>query len=299
MNPWRNFLIGTVFALPILFQGSANAQDGDEVEIKVQHLRGNLYALFGQGGNLGMSAGDQGVFLIDDQFAPLTAKILAAIRTVSDQPVIYVLNTHFHGDHTGGNENLGEDGVLIISHDNVRRRLTGELQRIGRETTPAPAAALPVITFNDQASIFINGEEARATHYANAHTDGDSVIVFADVNVIHMGDIFFSNMYPYIDLSSGGSVDGLIAAVEDVLANVDDDTILIPGHGPIGAKADLEAYLAMLTTVRGRIKDMMAAGATLEEVVVAAPSAEYDTEWASGFMPGDRFVTTIYNSLED
>ncbi len=252
------YFIGALFSVSLVFPGNAAAQ-GD-VEIIVQHLNDNIYAIFGQGGNIGMSVGDEGIFLIDDQFAPLTPKILAAIREINDGPIRFVLNTHWHGDHTGGNENLGDEGAMIIAHDNVRLRLIEGLDRgNGRITPPAAEGALPVLTFNDQVSLFINGEEARAIHVENAHTDGDSLIYFRDANVLHAGDTYFSGRYPFVDITSGGSIDGLIAAIELALSFVDDDTIIIPGHGPISNKAELEVYLEMLTVSRDRVASLKGA----------------------------------------
>ncbi len=298
MTGFGKYFIGTIFSISLFLPGSASAQD--DVKIEVQHLNGNIYAIFGRGGNIGMSAGDEGVFLVDDQFAPLTPLILEAIREINDGPIRFVLNTHWHGDHTGGNENLGDEGAMIIAHDNVRLRLKEGMDRgNGRITPPAAEGALPVLTFNDQVSLFINGEEARAIHVENAHTDGDSMIYFRDANVLHAGDTYFNGMYPFVDVASGGSIDGLIAAIELALSFVDDDTIIIPGHGLISNKAELEGYLEMLTVSRDRIASLKAEGNSLESIIATDPMADYNEKWGGGFVNPDRHISAVYNSLED
>ncbi|MEE8258087.1 MAG: MBL fold metallo-hydrolase [Sphingomonadales bacterium] len=298
MTGLGKYFIGLIFSISLFLPDSASAQ-GD-VKIEVQHLNGNIYAIFGRGGNIGMSAGDEGVFLIDDQYAPLTPKILAAIREIDDGPIRFVLNTHWHGDHTGGNENLGNEGAMIIAHDNVRLRLIEGLDRgNGRITPPAAEGALPVLTFNDQVSLFINGEEARAIHVENAHTDGDSLIYFRDANVLHAGDTFFNGRFPFVDVASGGSIDGLIAAIELALSFVDDDTIIIPGHGPIATRADLGIYLEMLTLTRERVAALKAEGKSIEEIIAADPTADYNEKWTWVFINPEAFVFSVYSSLED
>lgn len=298
MTGFGKYFIGLIFSISLFLPDSASAQ-GD-VKIEVQHLNGNIYAIFGRGGNIGMSAGDEGVFLIDDQYAPFTPKILAAIREINDGPIRFVLNTHWHGDHTGGNENLGDEGAMIIAQDNVRLRLIEGLDRgNGRITPPAAEGALPVLTFNDQVSLFINGEEARAIHVENAHTDGDSLIYFRDANVLHAGDTFFNGMFPFVDVASGGSIDGLIAAIELALSFVDDDTIIIPGHGPIATRADLGIYLEMLTLTRERVAALKAQGKSIEEIIAADPTADYNEKWTWAFINPEAFVSSVYSSLED
>lgn len=278
----------------------AAAQDWDSVEIKTEHLGGNIYALFARGGNIGVSVGDDGVFLIDDQYAPLTPKILAAIGKISDRPVRYLINTHYHGDHTGGNENLGRSGTLIVAHDKLRARLKERpVERSGGWTEGGERYGLPVITFNDQLSFHLNGDEARATFVADAHTDGDAFIQFKGANVIHMGDLMFNGMYPYIDVDAGGNVDGVLAGYDQVLALADDQTRVIPGHGPMATKLELTSNRAMIQTVRDRVAALVADGKSLEEVLAAAPSAEYDEAYNWRFINATKFVTSIYRSLAD
>ena len=285
----------------VLFTLSAAAQPGrfDKVEIKTTRLTDTLYMLEGEGGNIGVSAGDDGVFLIDDQFAPLTARILAAITAISDKPVRFLLNTHWHFDHTGGNENLGKAGVVIVAQDNVRRRLSGKtaIEFFKSAYGPSPPAALPVITFNDTVTFHLNGDEATAMHVANAHTDGDSIIHFRNANVVHMGDTYFNGLYPFIDVGTNGSVRGVIAAADRVLAMTDDVTQIIPGHGPLSNKRELRAYRDMLAAVSAKIEAMVKAKKTLAQVLAAKPTRDYDATWGKGFLKPEQFVEIVYTSV--
>ncbi|GAB4241716.1 MAG: MBL fold metallo-hydrolase [Acidobacteriota bacterium] len=273
--------------------------DFSDVQVEATPVRDGIFMLTGRGGNIGLCVGEDAAFLIDDQYAPLTEKILAAVRSVTDQPVRFVLNTHWHGDHTGGNENLGKAGALLVAHENVRTRLSTEqfMAAFNRRIPPAPPDALPVVTFTDAVTFHLNGEEIHAFHVDPAHTDGDSVVVFRKANVVHMGDLFFNGRFPFIDLSSGGSFTGLIAAIERVLALVDDDTRIIPGHGELGGKGDLEAYLEMLQQVRSRVEPLVKAGKSLEEVLAAQPLADFPETWGQGFMNPETFLRIVYTSL--
>lgn len=278
----------------------AFGQDQPPVEVKTVHVRGNIYALYAQGGNIGVSVGADGVFLIDDQYAPLTPQIQAAIAEITDQPVRYLINTHHHGDHTGGNENMGKAGALIFAHDNLRARLVGN-PPIGARgwTEEGVAYGLPVITFNDQISFHLNGDEARATHVPNAHTDGDSFIHFKGANVIHTGDLMFNGMYPYIDVDGGGNVRGVLKGYDQMLALADEETRVIPGHGPMATMADMVANRAMIQAVSGRVAAMIAEGKSLDEVLAAGLSAEYDEAYTWVFIGPEKIVTSIYRSLAD
>jgi cyclase len=286
-------------ALAGLAQFAIAQQDFSKVEIKTEKLSDTVYMLTGAGGNLGLSAGADATFLIDDQFAPLTPRIKAAIAKITKKPVKFLLNTHWHFDHVGGNENLGKGGVLIFAHENVRKRMSSEqfIEFLGMKTKPDPRVALPVVTFTNGVTFHLNGDEVRAFHVDNAHTDGDTIIHFAKSDVIHMGDAFFNKLYPFIDTSSGGSVDGVVAAADSVLAMAGDKTKIIPGHGPLGNKADLKVYRDMLVAVSGRIKDQIKAGRKLEEVVASKPSAPFDEVWGKGFLPPEKFVAMLYGNL--
>jgi glyoxylase-like metal-dependent hydrolase (beta-lactamase superfamily II) len=291
------------FVTCLLFAaGSAGAQDADrlkDTKIGAIPVTPGIWMLEGEGGNIGVSAGDDGVFLIDDQFAPLTERIKAAIAKLSDKPIRFVINTHWHGDHTGGNENLGKEGVVIVAHDNVYKRMSQEnFMAAFNMTVPAsPAAALPVITFNDTVTFHLNGQEIRAAHHKNAHTDGDSVLHFVGANVIHTGDIWFNGLYPFIDGGSGGSVDGVIRAGEAVLAVADANTKIIPGHGPLGDEKALESYLKMLKDAKSRVQRLIDEGKTLEQIQAAKPLADYDKTWGKGFLKPDNFLGIMYGNL--
>ncbi len=278
--------------------GSAQAQQ-DSVRIQTVPVATGVYMLVGQGGNIGVSVGEDAVFLVDDQFAPLTDKIIAAVKTLSDKPIRFLLNTHWHGDHTGGNENFGKAGVIIVAHDNVRQRMSVEqfIARFNSRTPPAPKAALPVVTFNDVATFHLNGDDIQATHLKNAHTDGDVLVRWQKANVIHLGDTFFNGIYPFIDLSSGGSINGVIEAATKALALADEQTKIIPGHGPLSGKADLMAYRDMLVTVRNSVRSLIAQRKSLPQVLAAKPSAAFDAKWGNGFMKTDDFVATVFESL--
>ncbi len=274
--------------------------DWSQVEIKTTKVAAGIFILEGAGGNIGVSAGDDGVVLIDDQFAPLSDKIRAAVAKVSDQPIRFLLNTHWHSDHTGGNENFGQADTLLVAHDNVRKRLKagGLVDFFQTDNPPAPDAALPVVTFDQSVTFHLNGGEIHAFHVPPAHTDGDSVIHFRGSNVVHMGDLYFNGMYPFIDYSSGGSIDGMIAAADKVLAMIDGDTRIIPGHGPLSNREELAAYAEMLRGVRAAVAPLVEAGKSLEEVIAAKPTAAFDETWAKGFIPADGFTKIVYNTLK-
>jgi cyclase len=300
VTTWRFAL--ALGAATVALAGSfskARAQDFDAVQIRTIPVAPGLHMLVGRGGNLAVSTGDDGVFLIDDQYAPLTEKIRAAIAALSDAPIRFVLNTHWHGDHTGGNENFGRAGALIFAHDNVRKRLSVEqvMEALGQRVPPSPEVALPVVTFADAVTFHLNGEDMHAFHVPPAHTDGDALVHFRRADVIHMGDIYFSRGFPFVDLSSGGSVEGLIAAVDRVLAMASSKTKLIPGHGPLSTWAELEEYRGMLVTIRDRVGDALARGQTLEQVLAARPTREFDETWGQDFINPESFARTVYRSL--
>jgi len=294
----KRIITGAVAAL--LASTLVQAQEGwDDVEIKAQHLRGGIHVLFGRGGNIGVSAGVDGVILVDDQYAPLTDKIKAAVADISDQPLRYVINTHFHGDHTGGNENLGEIAV-IVAHDNVRQRLSegAFIAAFNMTMPPHSGPGLPTVTFNSEMSLHFNDDEARIIHAKNAHTDGDSFIWFKGANVIHMGDLMFNGMFPFIDVSNGGSIGGILSALDTAITIADDETLVIPGHGQVTDKAGLVAYKKTMRDMAGIIGKLKAEGKSLEEIQAARPLAAYEEtlhQFSEGWV--DQFIGFIYDSL--
>jgi len=285
-------LLGLWAAIPALAQ--------NDVKIETVPVRDGIYMLAGQGGNIGLFIGEDGTFLIDDQFAPLTEKHLAAIRAVGGDTPKFLINTHYHADHTGGNENLGKAGTLIFSHDNVRERLTVEtvIQAFNMVTPPLPKEALPVVTFSTDLTFHLNGDTLHAFHVPHAHTDGDSVIHFEKANVIHTGDVLFNGFYPFIDVDHGGTVKGMIAAADAILALSNGDTKLIPGHGPLGDKAQLQAYRDMLAMVYERLSGLRAKGMDAEAAVAAKPLADLEDRWGKGLFTGDKWVGLIYGGLD-
>jgi glyoxylase-like metal-dependent hydrolase (beta-lactamase superfamily II) len=298
VQPKNLFLFLSLFFLsfPLFAQG-----DFDQVEIKTVPVADGIYMLEGAGGNIGVCVGEDGVFLIDDQFAPLTDKIKKAVAKLSDKPISFVLNTHWHGDHVGGNENLGNDGAVIIAHDNVYRRMSTEQvnKLLGNTTPAAPRSALPVVTYENSVTLRLNGQTIHAMHVPPAHTDGDSIVHFQEANVIHLGDILFNGMYPFIDIASGGSVNGYIEALEMAIEHSDDKTKIIPGHGPLATRAELKEAVKMIKSIRDRVAKAIEEGMSMEETLASAPSAEFDEEWAWEFISAERLVTILYMGLSD
>ena len=277
-----------IVASPVL------VQDVSKVEIKTEQVAPGVAVLFGAGGNIGVSYGEDGTILIDDQFAPLTAKIKTAVAALGAQPVKFLVNTHWHYDHTGGNENLGKDGVLIMAHNNVRiRMLAGQ-----GDQKPSPKAALPLVTYDDGLKLHLNGEEVRVMHMAAAHTDGDSIVYWTKSNVIHMGDLFFWKMsFPFVDASSGGDVRGIVTGADKVLAMANDQTKIVPGHGAVATKADLQQYRDMVAQIIGKVEAGIKAGKTLEQIKAERPADGYGVK-ADGFITADRFVETVYGMVK-
>ncbi len=292
----RNALI---FAAALLC-GAAHAQtDWSKVEVKTDKLNDSLYMLTGAGGNLGLVVGKDATFVIDAQYEQMAPKIKAAVEAISKKPIRFVINTHWHFDHTGGNEFMGNHDAVIVAHDNVRKRMSTKqaVEFLGMKFEPSPEKALPTVTFQDGATFHLNGETIRVIHMASAHTDGDAIVHFQKSNVIHMGDLYFNGLYPFIDTYSGGNVDGVIAAADKVLAMSDEATRLIPGHGPLARKADLKAYRDMLVAISQRIKAHMKEGKKMEEIIAAKPTADFDAKWGKGFIPPARFVEMLYKNL--
>jgi cyclase len=280
----------------LVIPSAALAQNFDSVQVRSQHLAGGVHMLTGAGGNIGLVVGDDAVFVVDDQFAPLTPKVLAAIRSITPAPVKFVLNTHWHFDHTGGNENIGKVGALIVAHDNVRRRMSTDqfIEALNRREPASPRAALPVVTFTDGVTFHLNGDSVVAMHVPPGHTDGDAIVFFTRANVVHMGDLFLSAGFPFVDRSSGGSIDGVIGAAAKVLGMTSAQTKVIPGHGPLADRARLQAYHDMLVTMRDRMRREVAARRTIEQVLASAITAEYDKEWPGG---RERFLRILHQEL--
>ncbi len=258
-----------------------------------------IYMIAGKGGNVGIFIGEDGTFLIDDNFAPLTEKIVEAIKSVGGDYPKFLINTHYHGDHTGGNENLGEGGTLIFSHDNVRERLkTGSfLKAFNAKSEATDPEGLPVVTFSEGISFHINDDTVRAIHVAHAHTDGDSFIYFEKANVIHAGDILFNGFYPFIDVNHGGSLRGTIQGVDEILSLADGSTKIIPGHGPLADRAQLESYREMLRIAYGRLRKLKADGKTAQEAAASKPLADLEETWGDGIFTGDRWIELIYSGV--
>jgi len=280
----------TLLATPAIAQ-----RNFDNVEIKTEEIAPGVAVLFGAGGNIGVSHGEDATLIIDDQFAPLSEKIERAIANLGATPVKYVVNTHWHFDHTGGNENFGKTGATIFAHDNVRVRMEAGGEAAGNRTPPAPPEALPVVTYAQGLRFHLNGDTINLMFLGGGHTDGDSVVFWDEDNIVHMGDLYFKIPgYPFIDVGSGGSVYSAMRSLDIVIAMIDDETKVIPGHGPMSNKAELVAYREMIGKAVSRVEELRAQGMTLEQAVAAKPLADFNR--GEGFIGPDAFVTAIWNS---
>jgi cyclase len=293
----RKFSLLLALCLLLTAAFAQQQPDFSKVEIKVTKVAGTVYMLQGYGGNIGVSVGEDGILIVDDQYAPLADKIKAALKGITDRPVKFVLNTHWHFDHTGGNPYFGETAP-IIAHENVRKRLQsgGNITFLKMEIPPASKAALPVVTFEDQVTIHVNGEDIRAIHFPKGHTDGDIVVFFPKSNVVHMGDDFFSGMFPFVDLESGGSVKGLIEDVAQIVPMLPPDVKVIPGHGPLATLDDLNKYEDMLRGTTAAVAAAMKQGKTLDQMKKENVLANY-ADWGKGFLKADQFTEILYNDL--
>jgi len=294
--PRRARTLGLVAGLLLAAVPCLQAQNFDTIQVRAVPVAGSVHMLVGAGGNIGVVVGSDAVFVVDDQFAPLSPKILAAIRTLTADPVRFVVNTHWHFDHTGGNENMQQAGALIFAHENVRRRMsTGQfIEALKRQEPASPHNALPVVTFTDTLSFHLNGDSIVVFHVAPAHTDGDAVVMFTKANVVHTGDVFVSAGFPFVDLSSGGTIDGIIAATERIMVATNAQTKIIPGHGPLADRARVKAYHDMLYVLRERMGRELAARHTIEQVLASKITADYDAEWPAN---RERFLRILHQEL--
>ena len=290
----KNNLTTTLLFISV-FSFSLHAQNFDSVEIKTTKLTASIYMLEGSGGNIGVLVGNDGIIIIDDQFAPLTEKIKKALAAISNKPVKFVINTHFHGDHAGGNENFGNQGAIIVAHDNVRKRLSADyfFEAMKETQKASPYEALPKVTFADSVTFHLNGETVHVFYAKNAHTDGDVIIHFKESNIFHCGDVFVRYGFPFIDQGAGGSIDGMIKATENLIAITNDQSKIIPGHGAMSTKKDLVDYKDMLVTVRKRVSEGMKQGKSLQQIADTDPLKGYTAVFDKYF-----FVESIYRSLK-
>jgi len=287
-----NFTYG--IALATIFISTASAQQIDTVSVT-----DNIHMLTGKGGNIGVLTGESGTFMIDDKFAPMTTEILEKITDLGGSSPRFVINTHYHGDHTGGNEALGKAGSVIVSHENVRKSLTTEtvIEAFNMVTPPQPEAALPIVTFTRDISFHLNGQTINVVHVPAAHTDGDSFVHFLEANVIHSGDAVFNGFFPFIDTAHGGTVQGTIDAVDLILSLSNETTRIIPGHGPLASRSDVVEYRDMLVMVQKRLSKLKTAGKTVDQIVAENPIADLDAKWGDGMFKSDRWIAIIYDGI--
>lgn len=293
----RKSLTGAIALLAV--SGGFSSVHADELTISVKPVRQGIHMLVGRGGNVGVLTGKQGLLVIDDQYADSSEELNKALASMSDKPVEFLINTHWHSDHTGGNRFFGGKGANIVAHENVRKRLLsgGEIAAFGLKVPPAKSEALPVMTYDQGMRFYWNGQSIELTHPNPAHTDGDTVVYFKEANVVHTGDLYFNGLFPFIDASSGGRIRGVIEGVDSVLARIDDKTLVIPGHGPLSKKAELQAYRDMLNTVADRVEQLKAAGKTRDEVIAAKPTAEFDKMWGDGFLTPDVWTGIVFDAI--
>jgi glyoxylase-like metal-dependent hydrolase (beta-lactamase superfamily II) len=293
------FVCLSLLAAPALAQ---NNNDPSKVKLVVNTLAPGISMIEGvegfAGGNVGVSAGNDGMFIIDDELDTMTPKLQAELGKLSKQPLRFVINTHWHGDHTGGNVAFGSSGALILAHDNVRIRLSAaELEKAKDKVVAKPGAGLPVVTFAQDVTLHLNGDDVHVFHVPPAHTDGDVVVQFTKANIVHTGDLFVIPGYPFVDLDSGGNFEGFIGAADAILAVCNDQTRIIPGHGKVSGKADLQAWRDRLETIRQRVAKLIKQGKTLEQAIAAKPTADFDEKGGSGFISPDKIVEAAYRSI--
>lgn len=272
----------------------------DTVQVRTVPVAKGVYLLQGVGGNIGVSIGPDAAFLVDDQYAQLSEKVIAAVKALTDKPIRFLVNTHWHGDHSGGNENLANTGAVIVAHDNVRIRMSSEqfIAALNARSPASPPRALPIVTFTDAVAFHLNGDDIHVVHVSPAHTDGDAIIHFSAANVLHMGDVFFNGRYPLVDLSSGGSFPGIVTAVNAALRYANDSTKVIPGHGALATRADLVKYRDMLTTIQNRVAELIKAGKSRDQVIAAKPTRDWDATHGNGRITADMLVGFAYDSMK-
>ncbi len=300
MNKINKYLTTLILSL-FCFAPSAQEKK-PELNFKSQEVAPGIYMISGvggfTGGNIGLSIGDDGVVMIDDSMPPLLDKMKKAVAAITDKPVDFLINTHVHGDHTGNNESMGKDGTRIVAHDNLRINMLTKGIATPKGRVKAPKNALPVITFSHSMSFHLNGEDARIFHVEHAHTDGDAVIHYKNANIFHTGDTFFNGMFPYIDIDNGGSVDGYIKAQKTILSLSDENTKIIPGHGPLAKKADLKAAVDMLIESKKLISKAIKDGLSEDKVVKMNPLKKFHDKWNWGFITTERMTRQVYKSLK-
>jgi glyoxylase-like metal-dependent hydrolase (beta-lactamase superfamily II) len=276
----------------------AQEQDFSKVEVKATHVAGSVYMLQGSGGNIAASVGDDGIVLVDAEYAPLVPKIKAALTQISPKPVRYLINTHWHGDHVGGNAGMAETAA-ILAHENVRKRMQAGafLAAINRKIEPAEPRALPILTFQDGVSLWLNGESVRALHVRPGHTDGDTVVFFTRSNVVHLGDDFVTYGFPFVDLNSGGSVRGMVAALDELIPQIPADAKIIPGHGPVSTLADVKKFRGTLDEIVALVAKNLKAGKTVEQMQKENLLAPY-AAWQGGFLKPEQFLETVVKDLQ-
>jgi len=296
---YKKLITVVAFSASVLISNQ-QAMALDVPAVNAVKVANGIHMLSAKGGNVGVFIGKDGTFVVDDQFAPLTEKLMAKIKSLGGDTPKFLVNTHFHGDHTGGNENFGKKGAMIVSHDNVRERLKKgyKVAAFNNTTPPAPAAALPVITYSEKMHFHINSEDVNLVHVSNAHTDGDTFIHFKKANVIHAGDLFFNGFYPFIDAGNGGNVKGVIDAANTMLALANNNTKIIPGHGPLARKKDLEAYRNMLQKAYFNLLALKKQGLNSAQAQAKRPLAEFDKDWANGIFTSDKWIDVIYPAVK-
>lgn len=277
------------------------AQEQAEVQVGAERLAEKLYMLWDSGGkgNTVILTGDDGVLMIDTKVEESIDKLLAKIKELSEKPIRFAILTHWHFDHVGGNEKVAKTGATIIAHENVRKHMGIEhdMKILNTKVPPSPEIARPLVTFKKEITFHLNGEDVKVFHLEPGHTDGDSVIYFKNANVIHMGDLYFEGLYPYIGIYSGGSINGMIKVINQILPMIDENTKVVPGHGPVSNKARLQKYVSMLTTIRDNVSRLMKEGNTMDQVIAAKPTQAFDKKWGKGFLPPDQFAKLVYMDL--